>query len=127
MPLLTVVEHYATAALGHAIPEDLEDGGVGATIPGFPGIIAMGADNHECAMVLYALVIEWVKVSLASGRQLPVIDGIDLNTESSHILATYHEGNMSRVRGRFFEDDAAFEAALDELNRTGLEQDHGSS
>lgn len=113
MPLLTIVEHYVTAAMERAVTEQLEDGTIVATVPGCPGVIAFGADAHECAAALYPRLIDWVKVNLAAGHALPVFAGIDLNTESGQILSTYHGEVASPLEGDFYEDGAALEAALD--------------
>lgn len=113
MPLLTVVEDYVIAAIRHAEFEQFANGMVGATVPGCPGIVAAGADIHECARDLYARLEEWIRVSLATGQDLPVIDGIDLNSESSKLLAGYHGGAASPAHGEFYADESEFEAALD--------------
>jgi predicted RNase H-like HicB family nuclease len=114
MPLLlTVVEDYAIAALRRAVFEQLEDGTIGATVPECPGVIAFGADRHECAAELYARLIDWVKVMLAGGHALPVLEGIDLSTEASQILATYHNGEATPVQGEFYADEAELDRAFD--------------
>ncbi|MGD9894355.1 MAG: type II toxin-antitoxin system HicB family antitoxin [Dehalococcoidia bacterium] len=113
MPLLTVVEHYVAAAMKRAETEQLEDGTIAATVPGCPGIVAFGADSHECAIELYARLEEWVKVSLMARHPLPVIDGIDLNVEANQILATYDNGATSSEDNEFYIDEQALEAAFD--------------
>ncbi len=113
MPLLTIVEDYVMAAIRRAKFEQFGNGMVGATVPGCPGVVAFGADIHECARDLYIRLEDWVRVSLAAGRALPVIDGIDLNSEGAKLLASYHGGTVSSVRGEFYADDGEFEAALD--------------
>ncbi|MGH2583835.1 MAG: type II toxin-antitoxin system HicB family antitoxin [Dehalococcoidia bacterium] len=111
--LLTIVEHYVMAAMKHAGSEQLEDGTIAATVPECPGVVAFGADHHECATELYARLEDWVKVSLAAGYKLPVIEGIDLNTEASQILATYHDGEGTTIGGEFYPDEAELEAAFE--------------
>jgi hypothetical protein len=112
--LLTIVEHFVMAAMKRAVPEQLEDGTIAATIPECPGVVAFGADRHECATELYARLEDWVKVSLAGGLGLPVIDGIDLNTEAGQILATYHAGDGSSIGDEFYASAEELEAAFEE-------------
>jgi hypothetical protein len=99
MQLLTIVEHYVMAAMKRAVPEQLENGIVGATIPECPGVIAFG-------------VADWVKVSLSEGNPLPEIDGIDLNSNASQIVVTYHQGDGTSLNGEFFADESALDAAF---------------
>jgi hypothetical protein len=112
MPLLTVVEHFVAAAMNRAVTERLEDGTVAATVPACPGIVAFGADAHECATDLYARLEEWIKVSLKTGHLLPVIDGIDLNADAGQILATYHDDTAATRGSELYADENALEAAF---------------
>jgi predicted RNase H-like HicB family nuclease len=113
MPLITIVEDYIFSAMKHAVLEELDDGAIGATIPECPGVLGFGADVHSCAADLYVQLQDWVRVSLELGNPLPVIDGIDLNSDSGKLLATYHR-NGSRARpAEYYESDEAFEAALE--------------
>lgn len=110
MPLLTIVEHYLFAALNMAVVETDDDGTLGAFIPICPGVVAFGADAHECALNLYRELEEWVRVSLEKGYDLPEIADINLNHDAARILTTYHfEPRMqsSRYLGEA-ELDAAF-------------------
>lgn len=117
MILLTIVEDYVLAALKHAVPEELEDGTIAATVPDAPGVIAFGADRHDCARDLFGRIEDWVRVSLTYGYQLPVLDGIDLNAESSSILATYGQSRNHTEQSAFFENEedlfSAFAACSD--------------
>jgi hypothetical protein len=90
VPLLTIVEDYIFAALRHARVENQEQGVLGAYVPQFPGLVAFGADQHDLALVLASRLQELVRIRLESGQHLPLIGGIDLNTEANKILATYH-------------------------------------
>jgi predicted RNase H-like HicB family nuclease len=112
--LLTIVEDYAIAAMRRAVFELLDDGTIGATVPECPGVIAFGADRHECAVELYARLIDWVKVMLKGGHALPVLDGIDLNGEAGQILATYHDEEVTPIKGEFYADEVELERAFDE-------------
>jgi predicted RNase H-like HicB family nuclease len=110
--LLTVVESYVQAALERAEVEQLADGTIGAYVPECKGILAFGADAHECAVELYRLLEEWVIVSLANGNELPVIAAIDLNCDADSLLVTYSPERLAEARREVFEDETQFEEAL---------------
>ena len=115
MGLITIVEDYIYAAMQHASLEQLEDGTLVAWVPGLEGVIATGANRHECSEGLYRRLEDWVKVGLARGIELPLIDGIDLNSDSSRTLATYHPDRLESARSasrEFFEDSEQFLKAL---------------
>ena len=88
MQLITIVEGYIYAALQHAEVERMEDGTLVATVPELPGIIAFGADQHECSKELYRLIEESLRIWLRKGYDAPVIDGIDLSSEKTHISSS---------------------------------------
>jgi predicted RNase H-like HicB family nuclease len=119
---------YVIAALRHAVPELDEDGTVGAWIPEIPGLVAFGADVRECARNLYGQLEAWVRTCLAVWHEMPVIDGIDLNTEAGQALASYHDsGQSGPTREDVFADDAALEQAFRIHDTLGRAEDHGSS
>jgi predicted RNase H-like HicB family nuclease len=119
MPLITIVESYIFAALERALADSLEDGTVVATIPDFPGVIAYGADTHECARELYRLVEDTVRAWLANGYHVPILDGIDLNSAKGQVLASYHQHPESaRPQGDFYEDEHALERACEARRKT---------
>jgi len=119
VPLITIVEDYIFSAMKHAVLEELDDGTIGATIPECPGVLGFGGDVHSCAGDLYVQLQDWVRVSLELGNPLPVIDGIDLNSETGKLLATYHRsGNQARPAD-YFESDEALEAALEGRTEAG--------
>jgi predicted RNase H-like HicB family nuclease len=129
MSLTTIVEDYVIAALRHAVPETDADGTVGAWIPEIPGLVAFGADVHECARNLYGLLEEWVRTSLAAEHEMPVIDGIDLNTEAGQALASYHRDSAQSdpARAEVFADDAELEQAFRRHDMAEQAEDYGSS
>lgn len=127
MLLLTIVEAYVNAALERAVVENLEDGTVGAYIPDCPGILAFGSDVHECAVEMYRLLEDWVKVNLARGIRLPIIGGIDLNSDQNRTLATYNPTEIEAARREFYEDAAQLEAAFDQRRHHPLTVAQGSS
>jgi hypothetical protein len=107
----------AIAAMEHAETEELEEGGVVATVPGLMGIVASGADVHDCAVDLYTRLEDWVRVVIEPGFELPVFGGIDLNAEASARRATYHRGPDASTGGEFFADEDEFLAALNSNGR----------
>lgn len=113
MSTTTIVEDYIFAAMREALLEALEDGTIGATVPVCPGLVALGADVHECYKDLYVLLEEWVGTRLEQGDWLPIIDGIDLNTETDRVLASYRPALTGESEGEFFATTEEFEAALD--------------
>jgi len=113
MPLLTIVQDYIISALRRATVEQMEDGTLAAYVPEIRGVVAFGADVHECARELYVLLEQWVQVSLTKGYELPVLEGIDLNSEASRILASYQKPiDIEQVSGDFFEDEKELAAAF---------------
>ena len=125
MQLLTIVEEYIFAALRRAEVEETEAGEIVATIPGFPGIIAYGADRHECTAGLLARMSDWVWLHLRSGDDLPTIEAIDLNRDTHAIVSTYSpaktdpdEGEESEFYGDEHEMNDAFEKHM-QLARMG--------
>jgi predicted RNase H-like HicB family nuclease len=113
VPLLTIVEHYVVAAWKRGVLEPQEDGTFAAYVPECPGVIAFGADVHECARDLFDRLLDWVKVSLANGNALPIIDGIDMNSDAGKILASYHHVGGSTASGEdFYEDEDELYAAF---------------
>lgn len=119
MPLITVVEAYIFAALKRALAETLDDGTVVATIPELPGVIVYGADTHECVRSLYGLVEDTVRAWLSNGYRVPVLDDIDLNSDKSRILASYHQGpRAAPPEGEFYENEAALERAFEAHRKT---------
>jgi hypothetical protein len=112
MPLVTIVERYIMAAMEQAEAEELEEGGVVATVPGLIGIVASGADVHNCALDLYTRLEDWVRVVIEQGFELPVFGGIDLNAEASALRATNHRGADASTGGEYFTDEDEFLTAL---------------
>jgi hypothetical protein len=69
------------------------------------------AMEHDCARDLFDRLLDWVKVSLANGNVLPIIDGIDMNSDAGKILVSYqHIGSSTASGQNFYEDElnAAF-------------------
>jgi hypothetical protein len=118
--LATVVESYVNAAIERAEVATLESGTLVATVPGCPGIVATGADVHQGSEELYHRLEQRVLISLARSQELPVIAGIDLNTEANRTLATYHSRRVASAQrsGDVFWNEAELEAAFEEMDRS---------
>lgn len=89
MPLQTILEHYAQEALKQAVYDQLEDRSFVGRIPVLKGVIAFGRDKQECESELLSVVEDWARVGVQRGLDLPVIGGLDLNTEAARDLAQY--------------------------------------
>jgi hypothetical protein len=112
----TIIQEYIIAAIKRAlVVADEDDGGTTCCyVPEIPGIRAYGRDVHECISELYRLIDMGIPVWLAHGHELPVLDGIDLNSERGKVLATYHRSTPPDGQDRRYYPD---EAALDEAFR----------
>jgi hypothetical protein len=118
MQLVTIVEDYVAAALRHAVVEQYDNGMLAATVPG-SGVVATGADPHECAADLYRRLEEWIYTALTQGWHVPVFDGIDLNADPERVLATYRAPRMEQTSHRqLFEDEQELEAEFDRVDQS---------
>ncbi len=106
------VEAYVRAAVKHALVEKLDDGTIAASVPGAFGVIAFGVNKRECAAELQRRLEDWVYTWSAAGHTLPVIDGIDLNTEDIKALLSYCEHPDPETDVLLFDNDDEFEAAM---------------
>ncbi|MGI8825136.1 MAG: hypothetical protein ACR2JC_05740 [Chloroflexota bacterium] len=88
-------------------------------MPELPGVIGYGADAHECARELYRLIEDTLRTWLADGYPVPVIDGIDLNSNKNRVLASYHP-HIDRVDpgGEHYEDEVELERAFESRGKT---------
>lgn len=128
MVLLTIVEAYIQAAMKRGEAEVLEGGVIGATVPEFPGVLAFGADVHECAKELYVRLEDWVRLSLSRGYELPIIDGIDLNPDAERLLAGYRNRAQPDSEAEFYENAQELDAAFARHDAETLPvQSYGSS
>ena len=114
MATASVVEDYIIKAIQRAEFEHLEEGGCAAWIPGFPGLIAVGADAKACMLDIWRRVDDWIQASVEEGLELPVLDGIDLSCEENRNYLASRRHKWSRRRGRFFETEEEFLTALSE-------------
>ena len=79
--LKTILTGYIESALSQAEYDKLEDDTFSGRIPGCKGVVAFGNSLRECEIELQSTLEDWILVGLKLGRQLPVIDGYDLNKE----------------------------------------------
>ena len=72
---------YIDAAMHHARYEILaDDNSYYGAIPELPGVWANAADLESCRDELRSVLEEWIAMGLASGKQLPALDGVDLSS-----------------------------------------------
>jgi predicted RNase H-like HicB family nuclease len=89
MPLQTILEHYAQEALKRAEYRHLPDGTFVGRVPALKGVIAFAADREQCENELFSVVEDWARVGVQRGLDLPVMGGVDLNTDEARNLAQY--------------------------------------
>jgi uncharacterized protein UPF0150 len=116
MPTKTVVEDYLLAAMKRAEGVRDKNGTLVLTVPDFPGTVASGAEPLECLEDLYRRLEKWVLRSLKQGYPLPPLPVpggvIDLNSQASRALATYHKEST----GPKGADDSVYIGEPDELD-----------
>lgn len=76
-----VLTEYITQAMAQAEIEELGESGFGGRIPACQGVVAFGDSPSECREEIRSVLEEWVLVGLRLGHPLPVLAGIDLNSE----------------------------------------------
>lgn len=76
-----ILSEYVAQAMGQAVYEKLEDGTYAGRIPPCPGVLAFGVTLRQCEEELRSTLEDWILVGLKLGHPLPVIAGVDLNTE----------------------------------------------
>lgn len=75
-----LVRKYTRAAMKRASPRKLEDGTWYADIPGFEGVWANEKTLQDCLNVLDEVLLDWILLKIDhEDRDLPVVEGIDLN------------------------------------------------
>lgn len=89
MPLQTILDHYACKALNQAVYEQLEDGSIVGRVPELKGVIAFGTSRHETEDELFSVIEDWARVGMQRGLTLPVMGGVDLNTDEARTLSHY--------------------------------------
>jgi hypothetical protein len=91
---LSVVQDYILQSIRHhhVIKPVGTQGTVWAGIDFAPEVGVIGANQSEAVRELYAALEGWVLSRLTQGDSVPVVQGIDLNTDEGHRLAAWHEG-----------------------------------
>lgn len=107
-------EEYVLAAAKHAVYEQVEPATVAGSISEFPGLLAFGDNKEECERDLHARLEDWVKLSLANGYELPVLDGIDLNSKRSYGARAVRQGSSL---GDFYANPEELETAFAKADR----------
>lgn len=81
MTVRYVLSEYIDQALDEAIYDKLDDATFAGRIPSCIGVLAFGATLRECGDELRSTLEDWLLIGLKLGHPLPVVGGIDLNTE----------------------------------------------
>jgi predicted RNase H-like HicB family nuclease len=81
MPARYILSDYVDEAMAQAVYDKLEDGAFTARIPSCKGVVAFANTLVECEQELRSTLEDWILVGIKLGHVLPVIGGIDLNTE----------------------------------------------
>jgi predicted RNase H-like HicB family nuclease len=76
-----MLTEYIERAMSKAKYKKLEDGTYAGTIPPCIGVIAFGATLSECQEELKSSLEDWLMAKLRHHQPIPVIEGIDLNSE----------------------------------------------
>ena len=76
-----VLTEYIERAVAQAQIEELGESSFGGKIPNCLGVIALGNTPSECQEELRSVLEEWLLVGLRLRHPLPVVGGIDLNSE----------------------------------------------
>jgi predicted RNase H-like HicB family nuclease len=70
-----MLSEYMDKAMQHAHYEQIEDGSVFATIPGFEGLWANAPTQKECEKELRDVLEGWILLGISLHADLPEIDG----------------------------------------------------
>ncbi|MEK7381531.1 MAG: type II toxin-antitoxin system HicB family antitoxin [Gemmatimonadota bacterium] len=81
MAVRYILSDYMAQAMAQAVYDKLEDGTFAGRIPSCKGVVAFGATLRECEDDLRSTLEDWILIGIKLGHPLPVIGGIDLNTE----------------------------------------------
>ena len=79
-----ILTAYIDAALAGAVYEHLRAEGYAGTIPECVGVIAFAPTLKACRTELRSVLEDWILVGLRMDHSLPVIQDIDLNSQSAH-------------------------------------------
>jgi hypothetical protein len=79
----TIFDRYAAEALKEAQYDELEDGSIVGRIPRLLGVIEVAPDRERCEVELRSQVVDWARQSVRQGDEVPVLGGIDLNSDEA--------------------------------------------
>ncbi len=82
-----MLTQYIQRALRHAKYELMENNRFFGSVPVCPGAWADGATLEECREELQSVLGDWIIVRLRRGLDVPVVDGIDLNSKIEYAEA----------------------------------------
>ena len=77
-----MLSEYIQCALGKAHYEIMENGRYWGEIPELQGVWAEAETLARCREVLREVLEDWLIVGFREGHTIPILDGIDLNTQS---------------------------------------------
>lgn len=94
MQRLSIVQDYILhALLHHRIVTPM---GAGDTVwagVDFSRDVSVLSNEHDFVQDLYKAIEDWLLVTIRNGESVPVIDGIDLNSEEGQALVAWHESH----------------------------------
>ena len=76
-----ILSDYVEQALAEATYDKMEDGSYAGRIPPCPGVLAFGETLRQCENELRSTLEDWILVGLKLRHPLPVLAGIDLNSQ----------------------------------------------
>lgn len=81
-----MLTNYIQAAMRHATYEILSDDSTFyGEIPGFQGVWANAPTLEACKEELQSVLEDWILLGLHLHHSLPVVDGIDLNSQTQEV------------------------------------------
>lgn len=88
---LTIVQDYIlNAILKHRVVKPMGNGDTVWAGVDFSRDIGVFTEEHDMVRDLYDAIEDWLLITLREGDRVPVIDGIDLNSEDGKRLVAWH-------------------------------------
>jgi hypothetical protein len=98
MQQLTVIQDYVLKAmLHHRIIRPLGDAGTVWAGVDFSRDVGVLSNEREVVRDLYEALEDWLLTRLRNGERVPVVDGIDLNSEEGQKLVAWHERHPTKI------------------------------
>ncbi|MXY21006.1 MAG: type II toxin-antitoxin system HicB family antitoxin [Dehalococcoidia bacterium] len=76
-----MLSEYIGQTMEQAEYVKLEDESYGGSIPACVGVLAFGETLRDCDAQLRSTLEDWTLLGLKLGHPLPIVSGIDLNTD----------------------------------------------